>query len=379
MHKGKAMMTVSFPVRQELQNALQDAGAVWSRTHRSWLLPCEEESVGLIKRIFGAATYDATGLKNFLLARRKQQEKEEAGRPRGRNEAVLRDFCRMMELKGYSVNTQRTYKNAFAHILCLLGEKYAAELDEEHWLLLLHWLQEKRGFKEAQMHTAVNVIRFYNEKVMRREALPVYLPRVKKAKQLPNVISEEETEKILNVVTNIKHLCMLMLAYGCGMRVSEITNLQLKDIDSKRSLIAIRCAKGKKDRVVPLPAQLLPILRDYYRLYKPQLYLFENEPGERYSTRSVQTVFQRAKQKAGIRKSGGIHSFRHSYATHLLEAGTDIRVIQELLGHSQLKTTMIYTHVSNLLLQHVKSPLDNLTLQPSGKPVEVFLKTRKRT
>jgi site-specific recombinase XerD len=186
------------------------------------------------------------------------------------------------------------------------------------------------------------------------------LPRPKKPLILPKVISEEDVKRIIDCTVNIKHKAILMLGYGCGMRVSEIVQLKIKNIDSSRMAILIERAKGKKDRMVTLPATLLTVLREYYKQFRPEKYLFEGQKGEMYSIRSVQSVFKSAKLKAKVNKQGGIHALRHSYATHLLEAGTDIRIIQELLGHNELKTTMRYTHVSNNLIGKVVSPLDRL-------------------
>jgi site-specific recombinase XerD len=153
---------------------------------------------------------------------------------------------------------------------------------------------------------------------------------------------------------------MLMLAYSAGLRVSEIVNLKIEDVDSNRMTIFVARAKGKKDRINALSPKLLAELRKYYKEYKPAIYLFEGPDKAQYSVRSVQEVFTKAKQNAGIRNKGGIHTLRHSYATHLLESGTDIRFIQELLGHNSINTTLRYTHVSTRSIRNIKSPLDDL-------------------
>lgn len=164
---------------------------------------------------------------------------------------------------------------------------------------------------------------------------------------------------------NLKHQAMLMLAYAAGLRVSEIVALKLTDIDSDRMCINIRRAKGKKDRVVALSPVLLDHLRDYFRAYRPKEWLFEGQGGGQYSVRSVQQVFKDAKALAGVKTPGGIHTMRHSFATHLLESGTDIRFIKDLLGHNSLGTTLRYTHVSLKQITLIKSPLDDLNL---GRP-----------
>ena len=185
--------------------------------------------------------------------------------------------------------------------------------------------------------------------------------RPKRAKVLPNVLSKEEVKKILEANSNLKHKAMLSMIYSCGLRRSELLNLKFSDIDSKRNIVLLKNAKGKKDRIAPLSPKILAMLRTYYKEYKPKNWLFEGQKqGEQYSEKSLQSVLKQALQKVGITKPVTLHWLRHSYATHLLESGTDLRYIQELLGHSSSKTTEIYTHVSTKNIQQIKSPFDDL-------------------
>ena len=185
--------------------------------------------------------------------------------------------------------------------------------------------------------------------------------RPKREKVLPNVLSKEEIKLILNAHNNLKHKTMLSLIYSCGLRRSELLHLKPSDIDSKRGIVIIRQSKGKKDRIAPLSSKILEMLRAYYLLSKPKIWLFEGQTvGEQYSEYSLQNVLKQALQKVQIKKPVTLHWLRHSYATHLLESGTDLRYIQELLGHSSSKTTEIYTHVSTKNLQQIKSPFDDL-------------------
>lgn len=178
---------------------------------------------------------------------------------------------------------------------------------------------------------------------------------------LPNVLSKDEIKLILEAHANVKHKTMLSLIYSCGLRCSELLQLKPEDIDSKRNIVLIKQAKGKKDRITPLSPKILVLLRMYYQLYKPKTYLFEGqEPGSIYSAKSLQGVLKQALEKAQIQKPVTLHWLRHSYATHLLENGTDLRYIQELLGHNSSRTTEIYTHVSTKNLQQIKSPFDDL-------------------
>lgn len=186
------------------------------------------------------------------------------------------------------------------------------------------------------------------------------IPRPRKEKKLPVVLDQSEALKVFDAVDNRKHKTILMLVYSAGLRVGEVVKLKIEDIDSNRKLIHLHGAKGKKDRYTLLSDVVLDSLREYYKMYKPKEYLFEGAEGRKHlSERSVQNVFERAVKAAGIRKHVTVHSLRHSFATHLLESGVDLRYIQELLGHESSKTTEIYTHVSRKSLGKIISPLDS--------------------
>jgi integrase/recombinase XerD len=188
-----------------------------------------------------------------------------------------------------------------------------------------------------------------------------FIQRPKREKRLPNVLSKEEVKAILEAHNNLKHKVMLSLIYSCGLRCGELLALEPIHIDSKRNIILIKNSKGKKDRIVPLSQKILEMLRTYYKLYKPKRYLFEGQTsGMPYDKRSLQLVLKQALNKTKIIKPVTLHWLRHSYATHLLENGTDLRYIQEILGHSSSKTTEIYTHVSTNSIQRIKSPFDDL-------------------
>lgn len=208
-------------------------------------------------------------------------------------------------------------------------------------------------------------MKFYFEQVLKRERFFWDIPRPKKQMQLPNFFNQDEIAAILRAVENPKHKTMLMLAYATGMRVSEVVRLKIEDIDSKRMCVRVQQAKGKKDRMTGLSPVLLVMLRAYWDAAKlPRSgYLFPGQwAGEPYSTRSLQLVLAAAKRKAGIVKQGSMRALRHSFATHLLDKGTDVTMIMKLLGHNNIKTTLRYLHVSNRDLLQVLSPLDDLQL-----------------
>ena len=169
--------------------------------------------------------------------------------------------------------------------------------------------------------------------------------------------------KLIKVTSNLKHKTILLLIYSAGLRLGELLNLKLGDIDSETMKIHIRQSKGKKDRYIMLSENALKLLREYYKLYKPKVYIIEGQKGGKYSPKSVQNIFKAALKKAGIKKKATVHTLRHSFATHLLDEGTDIRYIQELLGHRKLETTQIYTHVSSHSINKIKSPADEFIIE----------------
>lgn len=265
-----------------------------------------------------------------------------------------------MTLLNYSGNTIKNYKNHFSKFLEYFKDKKPSEISKKEILeyLLAKWSNNK--LSESEQNQKINSIKFFYEKVLNRPREVYEIPRPKKPFKLPEVFSENEVRRILDAAGNLKHKCILCLAYAGGLRVSEIINLKIADIDSDRMVIHIKNSKGKKDRIVMLSKKLLIILREYFKSYKPKSYLFEGMNGGKYSARSIQALLKNVKSKAGVKKRGSVHTLRHSFATHLFEGGTDILSIKKLLGHNSLRTTMIYTHVSKEYINKIQSPLDKL-------------------
>lgn len=276
------------------------------------------------------------------------------------HELAMNAYVEMMRLKNYSENTIRNYKNWFLFFLQYFPDRKPSEISKNEILDFLVSFRNGPKWSATTQNQLINAIKFFYEKLLKRPREIYDLPRAKKPFQLPPVFSESEVLAILNALDNIKHKALLCLAYAGGLRVSEIVNLKIQEIDSKRMVINIRQAKGKKDRIVMLSEKLLIILRAYFIKYKPKEWLFEGQFGGKYTSRSIQSVLENAKEKAGIKKKGSIHALRHSFATHLLEGGTDLMMIKELLGHSSIKTTMSYLHVSKKELGKIQSPLDKL-------------------
>jgi integrase/recombinase XerD len=273
----------------------------------------------------------------------------------------LQAFKQWLQSRRYSPSTIKTYTEALKSFLVYFNDKPVSTLTNQdvidyntHYIL-------KKNLSTSFQNQVVNAIKLYFNTLQNIEIVIDKIHRPRREKLLPNVLSKDEIKKILEAHSNIKHKTMLSVIYSCGLRRSELINLKPADIDSKRNIIIIRQAKGKKDRIVPLSQKVLALLRTYYIGYKPVTWLFEGQRGnEPYDERSLANVLKQAVEKANIQKPVSLHWLRHSYATHLLESGTDLRYIQELLGHSSSKTTEIYTHVSTNHLQNIKSPFDDL-------------------
>lgn len=273
----------------------------------------------------------------------------------------IEKFKQWLLSKRYSPSTIKTYSEALKSFLIFFREKPIGEITNEDVIVYNNEYILKNKLSSSYQNQIVNAIKLFFQTIRDTKMIVDKIHRPKRSKVLPNVLSKEEIKLILNAHSNIKHKMMLSLIYSCGLRRSELINLKPQDIDSKRNIVLLKNAKGKKDRITPLSPIILEMLRNYYNGYKPKIWLFEGQiVGEQYSEQSLQSVLKQALQKAGITKPVTLHWLRHSYATHLLESGTDLRYIQELLGHSSSKTTEIYTHVSTKSIQQIKSPFDDL-------------------
>jgi integrase/recombinase XerD len=266
----------------------------------------------------------------------------------------------VLRIKRYALSSVKTYKSAFTNFLHFYNDTDPrALLDDDIRTYFLHQINVCK-IKERTQNTIINAIKFYYEQVLEQERKVFYNLRPRPVHTLPNVLSKEEVVTLLMVVGNIKHRCILMLIYSAGLRLSEVVNLQWADLCFEAKTIHIKGAKGKKDRVVMLANVAETALMDYKKVYQPTIWLFESPDLGAYSVRSVQMLFSRAVQDSGVNRHATVHTLRHSFATHLLENGTSLRIIQEFLGHSSISTTEVYTHVVAKHRQSVRSPLDGL-------------------
>lgn len=387
LHRNQESLGIYFERNAGLEKIIRkQPGVKWSHTNKCWYLPFSENNYRLLVDAFtNKATINSSFLKTYLqqkqatiktlpVQKQQQQKITSPAKPvnpppalqlTNDNLKALENFVQQLQLKAYSPSTIKTYRNEFIQLLQLLKTKHVDDLQPDDIKRYMVYVMQKEGIKENTAHSRLNALKFYFEQVLGREKFFWEIPRPKKAELLPKVFSQDDIAAIINSVTNKKHKVMLMLAYSAGLRVSEVIALKTFDIDSKRMTIFIRAAKGKKDRQVILSAVLLVMLRAYALEFKPAKngYLFEGSTkGTAYSSRSLQEVLQAAKKKAGVLKPGSVHSLRHSFATHLIEKGTDVTMIQKLLGHNDLKTTLIYLHTSNKDLLKIISPLDDLAL-----------------
>jgi site-specific recombinase XerD len=356
--------------------------ARWSRTHRTWYVPLSKLHYRLlVEKLKGAAVeIDMVPLKRYLEQRKTLLPAAVFGGSNAvvsqtqvrlllnkqlcsQNLEAYRLFVERLLLKGYSPSTVRTYRTEFLALLRILGGQPVAELTTDRLRRYVLYLLQTEKLSEATIHSRINALKFYFEKVLGWQPLFFELPRPKKPLKLPKVLAEEELRRLFNALTNRKHKAILFTAYSAGLRVSEVVHLKLSHVDPHRMQLFVERAKGKKDRVVNLSPVLLDVLREYIRSCKPrpQVYVFEGLlPGQPYSDTSAQRIFQLAREQAGIKKEVSFHALRHSFATHMLEKGVDIRYIKDILGHFSIKTTERYLHVRKEQLVTLPSPLDDL-------------------
>jgi integrase/recombinase XerD len=265
------------------------------------------------------------------------------------NEKIIK-ICEQKFINlNYSNKTKNNYISHIKKFIEYVGNKQIIHLSSKDFQ---SYLDSYKFTSISQQNQIINSIKFLYENVLERKYEKVNFKRPRKEKKLPRVIDSQLIKDKISKINNLKHKTILSLCFSVGLRVSEVVNLKIEDIDSKRMLISIKNAKGKKDRFVPLSQNILNLLREYYKQYRPNEYLFNGQNSLQYSVKSCQEIY-----KKYVDNKTSIHCLRHSSATHLLENGTDIRIIQKLLGHNNIKTTEIYTHVSNNVLKKVNLPI----------------------
>ncbi|MBK9637569.1 MAG: site-specific integrase [Bacteroidetes bacterium] len=340
-YKNESRIAIYFESNEVWNNRIRKfKGARWSQSLKAWHIPDQDEN----RKRFNLTSSNHKKINPNHLQKKVQ-------------------FARWLQSKRYSKNTIKTYCDALIVFLRYYEDKEIGSITNED---VIHFNNDyilKNKYSSSYQNQVVNAIKLFFKEIESTVIKIEEIHRPKKEHKLPNVLSKEEVKQLLKRTKNLKHKAMLSLIYSCGLRRSELLALKPEHIDSKRCVLLIRNAKGRKDRITPLPQMMIEMLRTYYLQYRPKLYLFEGQvKGESYSERSLNLVFNNALLRGNIKRPATLHSLRHSYATHLLEAGTDLRYIQELLGHNSSRTTEIYTHVSTKNISAIISPIEGMDL-----------------
>ena len=359
VHHQKDVVLIQFSYNQDLINQVRKyPKARWSQSKKSWYVPSEGFD---LPHFFG--TFKAMAYYIDYSALRKPQEQQKMKKRKERdNELITLPPCYLEKLqqKRYSQNTIKTYCHYFREFQKAFMDKNLEDIEADEINAYILKLVQERDISISQQNQRINSIKFYYEKVLGKERVYYHIDRPRREKKLPDVLSKEEVGAMLDSTDNAKHKCIIALIYSSGLRRGELINLKLEDIDSRRMLIKIRGAKGKKDRYVQLARASLKLLREYYKEDKPAEWLLEGKRGKSYSATSIFNVVRDAGKRAGIKKRVYPHILRHSFATHHLEQGTDLRYIQDWLGHASSRTTEVYTHVSNQDALRFRNPLDDI-------------------
>lgn len=368
-HRGQTIIKLEFKLDESLNEVVRNfTDCRWSKTHRSWYVV---ERPNIMQELF--LHFKGTAWLDYSMIKKSDSENESIKvKNRERLAATVKEITEhnsrlintlkvWMSTRRYSENSISAYSDALELFSRWRDNKAFEETTNEDILAFnTDYILRNRLSATYQTHFISALKLLFN--VCRFQKLEVTeLIRPKKPRKLPNVLSKQEVKLILESARNVKHQCMLSLIYSCGLRCGELLALKAEHVDSERKLLIIKSAKGNKDRISPLSKKTISLIENYRKMYPTKIWLFEGQqPGERYDERSLQNVLKQSITKAGIMKPVTLHWLRHSYATHLLEAGTNLRYIQEILGHSSPRTTQIYTHVSSESLQNIISPFDTL-------------------
>jgi len=369
MINGEPFIGMQFYPNKVVQ-ALTDtlSGVVWSEEHHMHHLPNTPENLTAIFRTFRGVGW--VNGKYFFRNRPVRPDAEPVDMSALRKPKPIQagrvacpdEYIALLETKRYSINTAKTYITQFTDFINHFPGKPLREIDElDIRAYSRHLVQE--GKSASLQNQAINAIKFYFEQVLNMPQRFYEIERPRKEQSLPDVLSTEEVASMITRTENVKHKAILVTLYSCGLRLSELLDLKLTDLKRDRNLVLVRQGKGKKDRNTVLGKKTIAILDSYIEQYHPKEYVFEGQDGGRYSVKSVQNVVQQSAARAGIKEKVSPHTLRHSFATHSLEAGTDLRYIQTALGHSSPKTTEIYAHVSTKSLSGIVSPLENLDIE----------------
>ena len=336
----------------EWRNAIKNIkGIWWNTTQKLWSVPNTTHNMKRLKEIFqDQYTMDfVDGPKSLPFKQLNEKSLQ-----------ILASVESKLILRGYSNNTLQNYSRHLINFLSYFEEHEIETLTKAEIESYVYKLKVKYKISDSKQNGVINAIKFLYEKVLEKPREFYHIQRPKKSKDLPNVLSEQEVLRLINAPTNIKHKAILYTLYSAGLRISEVVNLRIEDLRHDEGIIFIKAAKGKKDRVTLFAKNLKLILKEYMHKERPSYWLFEGSEGGRYSLSSIQKIFRRAVKDSNINPWATPHTLRHSFATHLLQSGVNLRYLQSLLGHSSSKTTEIYTHVLKVDQGAIQSPLDKI-------------------
>ena len=360
-HSKKIFIDLPTDAKPEWTEKLKSfESSYYIKDTSQWTIPSGNENYCRIKEYFIAQGCMLT-IKNInrsKIHKKPAINKWYYGKPIDLN--YMREYKNMLILKRSKPNTAKCYISMFTRFLAYFYSKKISELSKTEIISYMLWEINQNGISATVQNQLINAIKYYYEKVLGNPREIYNLPRPKITKNEPLVLNKIEVQNILTEINNIKHKCIISLIFSAGLRRSELLNLKVNDIDLERKTVFIYKGKGGKDRISILAETTIRYINEYLKQYRPKYWLFEGQKGGQYSAESIWKIFNRLKKRCCVNKKGNVHLLRHTFATYLLESGTDIRYIQKLLGHSSIKTTEIYTHIANNDLVKIKSPIDDL-------------------
>lgn len=358
-HRKQTCIALQFNYNEVLLKLVRTIeGSSWSKTKRFWYTPYSKEKVNQIKTTFKGHVRFSIDKELLQAPTKRYREQGEKRILTNTQRDILNAFYLYLKGKRYSKSTVETYSMLVADFLAFHTKKDVVTLTNRDVEIFIENVYLARKYSISTQRQFISALKLFKAFIPEIAIDEVSLVRPKKSRKIPVVLSQKEVLALISCTKNLKHRAIIAMLYSCGLRVSELINLKLSDINIDRRQLHIKVAKGRKDRIVHLADNFIPLLGNYYTSYQPKYFVFEGQEGGKYSAESIRQFLKRNTALAKIRKRVTPHTLRHSYATHLLENGTDIRYIQVLLGHSRPETTMIYTHVQRKDLMQITNPLD---------------------
>ena len=357
-HNDRKVIFFEFAYDREIIDLVKKVpGTRWSQSRRRWYMPEDQFNLQeIFEKLCKHFFIDYSSLK---------KGEDDSGskihrKPAHPEPKLPHGYLEKLEQKHYSENTRKIYVSYIKDFQVYFSGKKLDDITRDEINKYILTLVREKNISVSQQNQRINAIKFYYEKVLGKDRTVYYIDRPRKETRLPDVLSKDEIGRMIRCTDNLKHKCIITLIYSAGLRRSEAIHLKIEDIDHERRMIKIRSAKGFKDRYVQLAKGVQPLIFEYLKRYRPLEWLFEGMNGGCYSAESIVKIIKRAARKAGIKKRVYPHILRHSFATHHLEQGTDLRYIQEWLGHNSSRTTERYTHVSKKHLGNFRNPIDDI-------------------